>query len=161
MGIDLGLGYLDIRLFTLAQWDIGLRAPWWAIGLGALALIFVLTKLIQAFGRNPRPPATRKDTTMGFFFGNKTSLGYPNSARLAKKITKKGGRSSSGAAAVLDIMSGRTNSGRLRGEEAEQAARSLREIAPHLNPADRADVLAIADDAEHASNNDGGWNITG
>ncbi|MEU4231189.1 hypothetical protein AB0F17_43430 [Nonomuraea sp. NPDC026600] len=98
---------------------------------------------------------------MGFFFGNKTSLGYPNSERLAKKITRKGGRSSSGAAALLNIMSGRTNSTTLRGEQAEQAARSLREIAPRLSDADRTDVLAIATDAEHASNNGGGWTITG
>ncbi|MFI6629295.1 hypothetical protein ACIBI7_10585 [Nonomuraea fuscirosea] len=51
MGLDLGLGYLDITLFTLAQWDIGLCAPWWAIGLTALAVLTVLARLIQA-GRN-------------------------------------------------------------------------------------------------------------
>ncbi|MEV0996764.1 hypothetical protein [Nonomuraea sp. NPDC050202] len=47
MDPDLGLGYLDVTFFTFIQWDIGLCAPWWAVGLAALALIFFLTKLIQ------------------------------------------------------------------------------------------------------------------
>ncbi|MEU4231188.1 hypothetical protein AB0F17_43425 [Nonomuraea sp. NPDC026600] len=52
MDLDLGLGYLDITLFTLIQWPIGFTAPWWAVGLGTLALIFFLARLIQSSRRD-------------------------------------------------------------------------------------------------------------
>ncbi|WP_171074810.1 hypothetical protein [Nonomuraea basaltis] len=46
--MDLGLGYLDVTLFTLIQWPIGFKVPWWAVGLVVLALIFFLTRLTQS-----------------------------------------------------------------------------------------------------------------
>ncbi|MFI6900247.1 hypothetical protein ACIBKY_03245 [Nonomuraea sp. NPDC050394] len=55
MGVDLGLGYLDITFFTFLRWDIGLAVPWWAIALVALTLVFsvavILSRLIRATGR--------------------------------------------------------------------------------------------------------------
>ncbi|WP_433513910.1 hypothetical protein ACQP2T_61900 [Nonomuraea sp. CA-143628] len=96
---------------------------------------------------------------MGLFFGNKTSLGYRRSAELANTILKKRGTPSTGAAALLNMMSDGVTAAHLCGEEAEQAALYLREIAPRLSRADRADALAIAEDAKHASDSGGGWDI--
>lgn len=98
---------------------------------------------------------------MGIFFGrNANSRSYGYSAELAKKITKKGGRNSSGAAALLNLMTnGPKGQTRLRGEEAEQAARSLREVAPKLRGHDRRNALAIAQDAQEASDSGKGWTL--
>ncbi|WP_433513909.1 hypothetical protein ACQP2T_61895 [Nonomuraea sp. CA-143628] len=52
MDFDLGLGYLDLTFFSIATLDVGFTVPWWAIGLGALAAIFFLTRLIQAAVRD-------------------------------------------------------------------------------------------------------------
>ncbi|MGA4995957.1 hypothetical protein [Nonomuraea bangladeshensis] len=52
MDLDLGLGYLDVTLFRIASLEVGFTAPWWAIGLGALVLALVLTRIIQTFVRD-------------------------------------------------------------------------------------------------------------
>ncbi|MEU4513201.1 hypothetical protein AB0G05_27205 [Nonomuraea wenchangensis] len=96
---------------------------------------------------------------MGYFFGHKTSLGYGRSSRLATTILRKSGTPSTGAAVLLNALESGVTAVHLRGEEAEQVALYLREIAPRLNRADRAAALAIADDAEHASDNGNGWDI--
>ncbi|MEV1179114.1 hypothetical protein [Nonomuraea sp. NPDC049784] len=59
------------------------------------------------------------------------------------------------------MMAGHIPPGDLRGEEAEQAARSLREAAGRMRGTARTITLAIADDAEAASNTGGRWTLLG
>ncbi|MFI7643513.1 hypothetical protein [Nonomuraea sp. NPDC049400] len=99
---------------------------------------------------------------MGIFYGDKASTrSYRTSARLAVTISRKGGRNSTGAATLLDMMAGHIPPGELRGEEAEQAAKSLREAAARMRGDARAIALAVADDAEAASNAGGLWTLLG
>ncbi|MFI9845094.1 hypothetical protein ACIHFD_49305 [Nonomuraea sp. NPDC051941] len=99
---------------------------------------------------------------MGIFYGrNANDRSNRASAWLAAKITRKGGRNSTGASTLLDMMSGRTAPGELRGEEAEQAAQSLRGAANRMRGDARTLTLKIADDAEAASNSGGRWTLSG
>ncbi|MET8006173.1 hypothetical protein [Nonomuraea glycinis] len=96
---------------------------------------------------------------MGIWFGrNANNRSYKYSDKLAKRIERKGGRTSTGASVLLDMMACKIEPGQLRGEEAEQAARSLTEVAPKLRRGDREVVLAIARDAEEASDV-GSWTL--
>ncbi|MFG1976991.1 hypothetical protein ACGFJC_47330 [Nonomuraea fuscirosea] len=49
--MDLGFGYLDLTLFTIADIDIGFRAPWWAIFLAFNALLIALITVIRTVRR--------------------------------------------------------------------------------------------------------------
>jgi hypothetical protein len=99
---------------------------------------------------------------MGIHFGDNTgNFSFNGSARLARKIERRGGRSSTGASTLLDMMACRTDPGRLRGEEAEQAAASIRQVAGKLGRKDRATALAIAEDAQDAADSGGGWTLRG
>ncbi|MEV0996763.1 hypothetical protein [Nonomuraea sp. NPDC050202] len=97
---------------------------------------------------------------MGIWFGPKTYTSHSYGQELAVKITRQGGRSSSGAAALLNLMDGSlADPEQLRGEEAEQAARSLREVARKLRGEDRDAALAIAAQAQEAADSGRRWII--
>ncbi|MFG1976992.1 hypothetical protein ACGFJC_47335 [Nonomuraea fuscirosea] len=99
---------------------------------------------------------------MGFFFGsNAKERSFKTSDRLGRKIARRGGTKSSGGAALVNMMRGKTVPDTLCGEQAEQAANSLRQAAQRMSGADRDAVLAIAADAEAASNKGGGWHLAG
>ncbi|MET8050547.1 hypothetical protein ABZU75_23410 [Streptosporangium sp. NPDC005286] len=97
---------------------------------------------------------------MGIFFGKNTGTrSYGCSEELAKKVERKGGKSSTGAAQLLGFMRNGSDTRTLRGEEAEQAARSLREVAPRLRGNDRRIAEQIARDAQAAADSGRPWTI--
>uniref|UniRef100_UPI003F493A4C DUF7739 domain-containing protein n=1 Tax=Streptosporangium sp. CA-235898 TaxID=3240073 RepID=UPI003F493A4C len=95
---------------------------------------------------------------MGIFFGKNTgNRSYGYSQELASKVERAGGGNSTGAAQLLGFMKRGSDQQELRGEEAEQAARSLRGAAPRLGRRDRKVVEQIARDAEAAANSGRRW----
>jgi len=97
---------------------------------------------------------------MGIFFGRNTGTrSYTYSSELAQKVERAGGKNSTGAAQLLGFMRNGSDTRPLCGEEAEQAARSLREAAPRLRRGDRRIVEQIARDAQEAADSGRPWTI--
>uniref|UniRef100_UPI003F497DEA DUF7739 domain-containing protein n=1 Tax=Streptosporangium sp. CA-256172 TaxID=3240076 RepID=UPI003F497DEA len=100
---------------------------------------------------------------MGIYFGPHTgNRSYTYSAELAAKLTKHGGRSSTGAAGLLTYMGGqmRLDSWEMCPEEAEQAARSIEQAATKLRSGDRRVAEQIAADAWEAANAGRPWTVS-
>ncbi len=95
---------------------------------------------------------------MGLLFG-KTAMSYGAGERLGRKLAKKGAGGSTGGAHLLEVLRLGQDAGPLRGEEAEQAAQSLREAAGRMRGQDRATPLKIAADAQDAADRGGDWQI--
>ncbi|MEU4703386.1 DUF7739 domain-containing protein [Nonomuraea dietziae] len=95
---------------------------------------------------------------MGYNFGPKTGTRSGKTIEtFGRKVARKGGVTSTGLSRLLATTQGGQPQ-ELRGRDAEQAARSLREVAPRLRGADRDLAIALAEDAEAASRR-GRWTI--
>ncbi len=104
------------------------------------------------------PPTHERKITMGILFGRKPgdpSLGYGTAKRLGRKLPA----SSTGAAVLKRVMSDGQDPRDLCPEEAEQAAKSLRDAAPKLRGDDRAAVQLIADSAQRAADAGETWRV--
>lgn len=97
---------------------------------------------------------------MGVFFGPQTgSRSYSYTAELAEKLERKGGRSSTGATRLLSFMQSASDHRTLCPEEAEQAAKSLRDTARRLHGTDRRIAEQIAADAQEAADAGRSWTV--
>lgn len=107
----------------------------------------------------PLPQLQERLSAVGLFFGDNTdSRSYSCSAELGEALRRKGAWRSTGGARLLRIM---TEGGGdpLCPEEAEQAARSVREAAHRLRGDDRRIAEQIAADAQAASDSGRPWTI--
>ncbi|GHE31626.1 hypothetical protein GCM10017673_37970 [Streptosporangium violaceochromogenes] len=100
---------------------------------------------------------------MGILFGRENghtaSTSSTAAADLARKIRKRGGNTSTGAATLLGAMEQGQDPHDLCPEMAEQAARSLRQVAAKLRGADRRLAENIAASAERASQTSRTWTV--
>lgn len=99
---------------------------------------------------------------MGIRFGKNAGTrpaGYAK--KLAQKIARSGGNSSTGAGHLLAYMAGDLGGDQrhLCPEEAEQAARSLEDVSKRLRGTDREIAKRIAQDAREAADSGRTWTV--
>lgn len=97
---------------------------------------------------------------MGISFGrNAGTTSYTYSAKLGKRLGKKGGGDSAGGRSLLAFMGRGVDRQELSPAEAGQAAESLRTAAGKLRGADRSTAEQIARDAQEAADSGRPWTI--